>query len=125
MTPFSSHQLAVAAAYAAESKKAQQVALLKTETITSLADFFVLCTAESTTQVRAISDAIRDTLKHQHHVLPLGEERDQSNQWHLLDYGDIIIHVMHHALREHYQLETFWSHAETVPRSRWDERLAS
>jgi ribosome-associated protein len=118
--------MAAIAANAAESKKATDTVVLETGKVSYLADYFVICSGESQAQIKAIADAIKTALEklgHRH----LREERDKSNKWFLLDYGDIVIHVMHRQERQFYQLEHFWNHANVVDRQHWleDARQAS
>jgi len=117
LTPF---EMASIAANAAESKKAQETLVLDTAKVSYLADYFVVCSGESSTQLKAIADAIKAHLDNAS-VQPLGEERDQSNKWFLLDYGDIVVHIMHRQERQFYQLENFWNHADVVERELWTE----
>jgi ribosome-associated protein len=60
-------------------------------------------------------------------IAPLGEEKDGNKRWNLLDYGDVVIHVMHPQERQFYQLEQFWNHANVVSQALWqqDARKAS
>ena len=68
--------------------------------------------------ISGTSDAIAETIEHtlaRKGLQPVGRERDSAFKWCLLDYGDVVIHVMHKGEREYYQLENFWSHANLVP----------
>ena len=118
--PESSFDKASLAANIASEKKGSDITVLETTQVTSLSDFFVISSAESATQVRAIADAISDAFK-QIGYAPIGQERDNKGQWYLLDYGDIIIHIMHQETRSYYELETFWNHASVIPETRWDD----
>jgi ribosome-associated protein len=111
--------LASEAANLAEDRKGQDIVVLRTAAVTTIADYFVICSCESRTQVRAVGDTIRQAFKDQYNLLPMGEERDTGDVWHLLDYGDIIVHVMHSVTRDHYKLDSFWQHAEAVPHAQW------
>lgn len=75
------------------------------------ADFFIVCEASSTTQVKAISDHIEDELKKICGELPYKHEGKQAAQWVLIDYVNIVVHVMHPEARKFYQLEEMWSDA--------------
>jgi len=106
-------QLAKAAVDIASDKKASDVLLLDIRDISTIADFFVICTGNNARQVQAIGDALNDDLKKQGARL-LYREGDADTGWVLLDYGDIIIHVFAPKEREYYRLERLWSEAKTV-----------
>ncbi|WP_373531421.1 ribosome silencing factor [Vampirovibrio sp.] len=114
----SAFELAVLAANLAESKKATDTLVLDTGKVSYLADYFVVCTGDSPAQIRTIADAI-DKVFRQRGQMRIGTELDKSYKWCLLDYGDVVIHVMHRNEREFYQLEHFWSHANTVAPDKW------
>lgn len=118
-----SFQLAALAANLAESKKAADTLVLNIGKVSHLADYFVICSGDSPAQIRGIADAIEKAFKREGQSR-IGIEKDRSCKWCLLDYGDIVIHVMHRNERQYYQLENFWSHADTVPMEKWlDMRL--
>lgn len=120
-------EMAALAANLAESKKAVNTMVLDTEKVSHMADYFVICSGESSTQIRTIADEIEKQFKNRGQ-LPLGKEKDASYRWCLLDYGDIVVHVMNPEEREFYQLEKFWSHAVPVNKEKWlykDQKLAS
>jgi ribosome-associated protein len=116
--------LASLAARLAEEKKALDTTVLQVSDVSPLADYFVICSGESMAQIRAISQAIRDHFKSLGLTLQ-GEDADKASRWHLLDYGDVVIHVLHPEERHFYRLEAFWSHADRVPEQRWQGRQAS
>lgn len=121
MTPpidINAFETAVCAAHAAEAKKARDVCMLRVGPVTTLAEYFLICTGESQAQLNAIADAIAESLAKQGHH-PIGQERDRQGKWILLDYGDVVAHVMHPQAREFYDLESFWSHAAAVDASQW------
>jgi ribosome-associated protein len=78
----------------------------------AVADFFVICEASNTTQLKAISDFIEDTVKEQCGELPYRHEGQQARQWIIIDYVNIVVHVMHTETRKFYKLEEMWSDAE-------------
>ncbi len=104
-----------------DDKLGQDITILNISNVSVLADFFVICSAESTTQVRALTEHVRDRVKHLFDRIPAGEEKDLKNRWNLLDYGDVIVHVLHKEERETYAIEKFWSHAFKVNREDWEE----
>lgn len=111
-------EMASLAANIAENKKASDTLVLDTGRVSYLADYFVICTADSVTQLRAIAEEIKKAFREK------GEEKltpsmDPSTKWCLLDYGDVVIHIFHRSERDFYKLEDFWSHANVVPEERW------
>jgi ribosome-associated protein len=108
-----SAQLARMAALSASDKKAKEVKILDIRSISTVADFFVLCSGTNSTQVRAIADNVEETLTGL--GLPLHHmEGYQNGRWILLDFGDIIVHVMHEDERSYYNLERLWGDAQEV-----------
>ncbi|GAB4485054.1 MAG: ribosome silencing factor [Thermodesulfovibrionales bacterium] len=107
-----SKDVAIKAAEAALKKKALSPVILDLAGLTVIADFFVICSGESTTQVRAISEAVEQDL-----LLigkrPIGIEGLSHGHWVLLDYGDVIVHVFEKETREFYSLEKLWLDAKT------------
>ncbi|MCW3088572.1 MAG: rsfS [Sediminibacterium sp.] len=75
------------------------------------ADFFIVCEASSTTQVRAICDSIEDHVRKECGEPPYKHEGRQSLQWVLIDYVNVVVHVMHPDARKFYKLEEMWSDA--------------
>lgn len=111
-------QMACVAALGADDKKAKAVRILDIRSISSVADFFVICSGTSVTHLRAIADNVEEKLLSQglglHHV-----EGYQNGRWILLDFGDLVVHVMHEEERQFYNLERLWGDAPemAVPRS--------
>lgn len=107
-----SRQLALTIAQAAEDRKGAEIILLRIAEVSYLADYFVIVTGFSKAQVRAISQSIEEKVEElwQHH--PLRKEGQAEGSWVLLDYGDVIIHILMPQEREFYNLEAFWAHAE-------------
>ena len=75
------------------------------------ADFFIVCEATSTTQIKAIADYVEDQLKQICGEKPYRHEGKQAAQWVLIDYLNVVVHVMHPAARNFYKLEEMWSDA--------------
>jgi len=98
---------------AAADRKAQAVRVLELTQISSLADYFLVCSGSSERQVQAIADAVVERLKadkiRPHHV-----EGYQFGRWVLLDYGDFVVHVFEESTREFYALEKLWADAPDV-----------
>ena len=109
---FSSRQLAETIAEAADDKKAEEIVLLKVAGISFLADYFVIATGFSTTQVKAICDSIEKETEAKYQLLPLRLQGKSEGRWIAIDYGDVIVHIFMPEEREFYNLEAFWGHAE-------------
>lgn len=100
------------------TKKAQDVVLMNLRGLSSVTDFFVICSADSDTQVRAIAAAVEDGLKLRGER-PYQVERGSPN-WVVVDYVDVVLHVFHKSTRPFYNLEKLWgdaviSHVEDTP----------
>jgi len=98
---------------ALDSKKARDIKLLRTSEITILADYFVICTAGSTTQLKTLSDEVEKILK-ENGELPLRREGHRSGGWVLIDFGCVVVHLFLKDVREFYSLERLWGDAEDV-----------
>ena len=107
----SSKQLAKRIAKLTLEKKATDVLILNLHPLTSMTDYFVLCTGSSNTQVKAITDHVHQTLK-QDKIHPLHIEGLTNQEWVLLDYVNVIAHVFQPNKREFYALERLWGDAE-------------
>ena len=100
---------------AAEDKKAADIVLLELGELTTVADYFVICSGGSERQIGAIADGVVETLRAAG-VRPLSREGTPESHWVLLDYGSVIVHVFTPPERDYYQLERHWSEAKTVLR---------
>ena len=98
---------------ALDSKKAREIKLLRTTDVTILADYFVICTATSTTQVKTLSDEIEKLLK-ENGEYALRREGHRSGGWVLIDYGCVVVHLFLKETRDFYMLERLWSDAEDI-----------
>jgi len=107
--------LADACAAAALDKKATDVVLLDVRGLTSIADWFVLASGRSDTQVRAIAESVEEACRSLERR-PLCVEGLRHGQWVLLDYGDVVVHVFHDATREYYDIERLYL---DVPAVEW------
>ncbi len=92
------------------SKKGKGVKILEIRKISTLTDYFVICSADSDIQVKAISDEIEKQLGDRG-IKTAHKEGYESLNWVLLDYFDVIVHIFRHETREFYNLEKFWSDA--------------
>ena len=109
-----SAEMAKIAVKALDDKKAKEIKLLKTKDVTVLADYFVICTATSTTQVRALADYVEVKLKHDYDIVPHHTEGFESNSWVLIDYGSVLLHVFLPEAREFYNLERLWKDGNRI-----------
>lgn len=107
--------LARLVADACDDRKAVDIRLIRVDEVSSLADWFVICSGLSEVQVRAIARSVEDKLEEVHGRLPLRREGQAEGRWVLLDYGEVIVHVLTPAERSYYDLESFWGHGEQVP----------
>lgn len=98
---------------ALDSKKGQNIKLLKIDKVSSLADYFLICTGTSNTHVKTLCDFAEYTLEQLGEPL-LGREGHRGNSWELLDYGSIVVHVFTEEARQFYSLERLWADAEQV-----------
>ncbi len=106
--------LARQAARICDDRKARDIRLLDVRRSSGLADYFVLATAESSTHLQAVQHHITQNLKDAHGLVPLHRDGAGSAQWTVLDYGGLVIHLMHPQAREFYQLERLWEDARPV-----------
>lgn len=109
-----SRESAIVLAKALDSKKGMEIKVLKTEELTTLADYFVICTASSTTQIKALSDACEKALKDAgeppHHI-----EGHRGGTWLLMDFSSVVVHIFMDEARKFYDLERLWGDAEEIP----------
>ncbi|MCP4847290.1 MAG: ribosome silencing factor [Verrucomicrobiaceae bacterium] len=107
-------ELALAAARFADDKKAEAIVVLDLRGISSVADFFVICTGSSSPHLKAIYREVGEKLAADHGVVARGRDGNPESQWLVLDYVDVIVHVLHHDQRDNYALEDLWSDAKQV-----------
>ncbi len=112
-----SREKALKVARLALEKKASDVEVLEMAALVPYTDYFVICSGESTTQVKTIAEHIEGTLA-RGKVKPLGIEGQGYGRWVLLDYNDVVVHVFERETRDYYGLERLWLDA---PRLRVDE----
>ena len=98
---------------ALDSKKARDIRVLKTDQVSVLADYFVICTASSTTQIKTLSDETGKVLTELGEP-PLRSEGYRSGGWVLLDFGCVVVHLFLQEMRQFYDLERLWSDAPMV-----------
>ena len=98
---------------ALDAKKGQNIKLLKIDRVSSLADYFLICTGTSGTHVKTLCDYAEYTLEQLGEQM-LSREGHRGNSWELLDYGSIVVHVFTEEARKFYDLERLWADAELV-----------
>ena len=106
-------QVAFEVTKALDEKKGMDIKLLKIDKVSSLADYFLICTGTSNTHVRTLCDYAEYVLEELGEPM-LGREGHRGNAWELLDYGTIVVHVFTAEAREFYNLERLWADAEQI-----------
>lgn len=101
-------------ANAADSVKAEEIVALDLRGLTIIADYFFICTGKSSIQIRAIADKVEEKME-ERGLRKLRVEGYQEATWILLDYGDVVAHIMAAEQRAFYDLEAFWSEAPRIP----------
>ena len=119
MDELTSYKFACIAARFLDDKIAKDISILNISNVSSFADYFVICSAQTNTQVKALTENLTDKIKQKFKRLPLGRENDLKNRWNLIDYGDVVVHILHQDDREAYAIEKFWNHAYSIPRETW------
>ena len=121
MEDISAYKFACVIARALDFKKGGDIKILNIANVSVLADYFVICSGDSSTQVKALCEHVKATMKQVLQRKPCGDEKDSKNRWNLIDYGDVVVHVLHREERETYAIEKFWNHAFTVDEEKWLE----
>lgn len=111
MTP---KETALLLAKALDSRKGVDIKVLETGDLTTLADYFVLCSGTSSTQIRALAEACEKAMKEQAGEDPHHVEGHRGGTWVLLDFSAVVVHIFNEEAREFYDLERLWSDATPV-----------
>jgi ribosome-associated protein len=98
----------------ADNKKAENVVILDVIELSSVTDYFVICSATSEPHMRAISDEIANSLREKHDLRPRAIDGTLQTAWIVMDYFDVIVHIMKTDVREKYDLEALWGDAPRV-----------
>ncbi|MDO5400315.1 MAG: ribosome silencing factor [Eubacteriales bacterium] len=106
-------EIAYAVTKALDEKKGMDIKLLKIDRVSSLADYFIICTGTVNTHVKTLCDYAEYTMENLGEPL-LGREGHRGNSWELLDYGSIVVHVFTEEARKFYDLERLWADAEQI-----------
>ena len=114
-----SYKFACAVARILYEKIAANISILNISNVSSFADSFVICSAQTSTQVKSLTENLSEKVKSTFSRLPLGRENDAKNRWNLIDYGDVVVHVLKDEERSTYAIEKFWNHAYSIPQETW------
>ncbi len=95
-------------------KKGENIVLMDLRTVSLIADFFVIASADNERQLNAITDYIREEVKKRHRLYPLRTEGRGDSGWVLMDYGDVVIHLFSPEARSYYDLEGLWRDANVL-----------
>ena len=109
----SAKEVAARAVAALEDKKGINIEILKIDRVTTLADYFVICTGTSNTHVNAMTNAVEAAMDEAGEPL-VSREGHRSGTWVLLDFGSVVIHVFTEDTRKFYDLERLWNDAEKI-----------
>jgi ribosome-associated protein len=107
--------LAVACAMAADEIKAENIRVWDLRGISSLTDYMVVCSGSSMPQLRAILREVAGRIEESHGIRPCHSEGKADSRWVVLDFIDVMVHVMHDEMREFYGLEDMWKDAREIP----------
>lgn len=106
-----SRKLALLCREFADNKKAENIVILDVRELSSVTDYFVIASGTSEPHLRAIVDEISDKLNEEHQIQPRAVDGTLQAAWVVLDFFDVIVHVMRHDVRDRYDLETLWGDA--------------
>ena len=109
----SAKEVAYAVTKALDEKKGLNIKLLRIDEVSSLADYFLICTGTSNTHVKTLCDYAEYTLEQLGEKL-ISREGHRGNTWELLDYGSLVVHVFTEEAREFYALERLWADAKQI-----------
>jgi ribosome-associated protein len=109
-----SRKLALLCREMADNKKAEDIVILDVRELSSVTDYFVIAAGGNEPHLRAIVDEITDRLREDHDLRPNAIDGTLKAAWVVLDYFDVMVHVMRQDVRERYDLETLWGDAPRV-----------
>jgi ribosome-associated protein len=109
-----SRKLALLCRALADNKKAEDIIILDLRKVSSVADYFVIASGGSEPHLRAIIDEIREKIRDEHGLSPRSTDGAVKTNWVVLDYGDVLVHVMRPETRQRYDLESLWGDAPRV-----------
>ena len=106
-------EVAIHVTKALDEKKGKDIKMIRISDVSSLADYFVICTGTANTHVKTLCDFAEYTMEQLGEPM-LGREGHRGNAWELLDYGSVVVHVFTEEAREFYKLERLWADGENV-----------
>lgn len=109
-----SKKLALLCHELADNKKAENIVVLDVHKLSSVTDYFVIASGSSQPHLRAIVEEIAGKLRDNYNLRPSRSEGSTGGNWVVLDYFDVIVHVMHTETRKHYDLEGLWGDAKSI-----------
>ena len=119
MKDINSYKMACVIDRVLDEKLGKDITILNISNVSSFADYFVICSAEASTQVKALTETVKLKIKEFFERQPSRIENDQRNRWNLLDYSDVVVHILHKEERETYAIEKFWNHAFSISSDEW------
>ena len=119
MEDVSSLKLACVLARILDEGIGKDISILNISHVSSFADYFVIVSGDASTQVKALTNAVKLKMKEYFSLQPLRIEQDMKNRWNLVDYGSVVVHILHKDERETYAIEKFWNHAFSVSEEEW------
>jgi ribosome-associated protein len=109
-----SRKLALLCRELADNRKAENITILDVRKVSGITDYFVIASGTSEPHLRAIVDEITETLREEHSIRPGATDGSVQTSWVVLDFFDVIVHVMRQDVRERYDLEALWGDAPRV-----------
>ncbi len=109
-----SKKLALLCRELADNRKAENIVVLDVRKLSSVTDYFVIASGNSEPHIRAIVDEIASSLRTDHEIVPRAIDGEAQTPWRVLDFFDVIVHVMRNDIREKYDLESLWGDAPTI-----------
>jgi ribosome-associated protein len=119
-----SKKLAMLCRDLADNKKAEDLLVMDVKNISSITDYFVIASGSSEPHLRAISEEITETLKDEHGIIPSAQDSNLQTGWVVIDFFDVIVHVMRSDVRKRYDLESLWGDAPQVKPAKARKRAA-
>ena len=119
-----SKKLAMLCRDLADNKKAEDLLVMDVKNISSITDYFVIASGSSEPHLRATSEEITETLKDEHGIIPSAQDSNLQTGWVVIDFFDVIVHVMRSDVRKRYDLESLWGDAPQVKPAKARKRPA-
>ncbi len=98
----------------ADDKKAESIVVLDLRGLSPVSDFFVICTANSNPQLRAVRDEVVEQMRIKHHLKPIFSDGTYESQWLIINFPNVLVHVLSPEKREFYALEELWGDAPEI-----------